>query len=130
MYFFKNKAKILRGSKMGNLIVIVFVLFAFDVKAQRDTPPNAQPGKCYAKAKADSTDVLGHWEEVLCGEKMQPRVIQDVAKALQNKGYKVNVFAELMDGQLKAALSKFQKENKLPIGNLNIKTLDALEISY
>ena len=115
---------------MKNLIVIIFTLLAFDIKAQSDTPPNAQSGKCYARAKTDSTDVFGHWEEVLCGEKVQPRIIQDVAKALQNKGYKVNVFAEFMDVNLKAAVSKFQKDNKLPIGNLNIKTLEALEISY
>ena len=116
---------------MKHLILISFTLLCFNLKAQPgDTPPNAQPGKCYAKCKKDSTDVFGQWEEVLCGEKIQPRVIQDIASALKNKGYKVDVFSEFMNLDLKLALSKFQKENKLPIGNLNIKTLDALGIFY
>ena len=78
----------------------------------------------------DSTGKFSQWEEIVCSEYIKPKLIRKIANALQNKGYKVDVFAEFMDVQLKAALSKFQKENKLPMGNLNIKTLDALEISY
>jgi hypothetical protein len=116
---------------MKNLILIALTLFCFKIKAQPgDTPPNAQGGKCYAKCSMDSTNQILQWEEVLCGDKIQPRVVQDIAKALQNKGYKVDVFAEVMNYDLKIALKKYQQENKLPMGNLNIKTLDALEISY
>ncbi len=116
---------------MKNLILIVFTLFAFEIKAQSsDTPPNAEPGKCYGKCMIDSTGKFSQWEEIVCSEYIKPKLIRKIANALQNKGYKVDVFAEFMDVQLKAALSKFQKENKLPMGNLNIKTLDALEISY
>lgn len=116
---------------MKNLILIVFALFAFEIKAQSsDTPPNAKPGKCYGKCMNDSTKTFGQWEEVVCGEYVKPKLLRDIANALQNKGYKVDVFVEFMDVQLKAALSKFQKENKLPMGNLNIKTLDALDVSY
>ena len=115
---------------MKNLILIVFTLFAFEIKAQSDVPPNAQPGKCYAKCMIDSTKTFGQWEEVVCGQHINSKLIRKVANALQSKGYKVDVFAEFMDSQLKAALSKFQKENKLPMGNLNIKTLNALDVSY
>jgi hypothetical protein len=116
---------------MKNLIVIVFTLFAFGIKAQTsDTPPNGEPGKCYGKCMIDSTKTFSQWEEIVCGQYIKPKLIRNIANALQNKGYKVDIFAEFMDAKLKAALSQFQKENKLPIGNLNIKTLDALGISY
>ena len=115
---------------MKNLILIVFVLFAFDVKAQIDTPPNAQPGKCYAKVKTDSTDVLGHWEEVLCGEKITPQLIQKISKEFNYKGYKVDVFNEKLDANLRDIIRKYQKDNNLPVGALNIKTLEALGVSY
>ena len=115
---------------MKNLIVIVFTLLAFDIKAQSDTPPNAEPGKCYGKCMIDSTKTFGQWEEVVCGADIKPKLVRKIANALQNKGYKVDVLAEFMDVNLKAALNKFQKDNKLPMGNLNIKTLEALEISY
>jgi hypothetical protein len=115
---------------MKNLIVIVFILFAFDIKAQSDTPPNGEPGKCYGKCMIDSTKKFSQWEEVVCGQYIKPKLLRDIANALQNKGYKIDVIPEFMDAQLKTTLSKFQKENKLPMGNLNIKTLDSLGISY
>jgi hypothetical protein len=114
---------------MKNLTLIVFTLVCFDIKAQ-NMPPNAEAGKCYGKCMIDSTKQFSQWEEVVCSADIKPKLIKNIANALQNKGYKVDVFKETMDADLKAVLSKFQKENKLPIGNLNIKTLDALGISY
>ena len=115
---------------MKNLIVIVFTLLAFDIKAQSDTPPNAGPGKCYAKYAIDSTNQLLEWREVLCGDKVTPQIIQKVSKELNYKGYKVDVFNEKFDINLREIIRKFQKENNLPVGGLNIKTLESLGISY
>jgi hypothetical protein len=117
---------------MKNLILVVFTVLCFDIKAQSigDMPPNAEPGKCYGRCMIDSTKTFSQWEEIVCGKDIKPKLIRDVANALQSKGYKIDVFAEVMDARLKTELSKFQKENKLPIGNLNIKTLKALGISY
>jgi hypothetical protein len=117
---------------MKNLILVVFTVLCFDIKAQQmgEMPSNAEPGKCYGKCMIDSTKTFSQWEEVVCSKNVKPKLIRDIANALQNKGYKVEVFTEIMDAPLRAILSKFQKDNKLPIGNLNIKTLDTLGISY
>jgi hypothetical protein len=117
---------------MKNLILVVFTLLCFDIKAQQmgEMPPKAEPGKCYGRCMIDSTKTFSQWEEVVCGHDIKPKLIRNIANALQNKGYKIDAFKEMMDSDLRAVLSKFQKENKLPIGNLNIKTLDALGVSY
>jgi hypothetical protein len=114
---------------MKNLILVAFTLVCFDIKAQ-NMPPNAEPGKCYGKCMIDSTKQFSQWEEVVCSADIKPKLIRKVASALQNKGYKIDASKEAMDTELKVILCTFQKDNKLPIGNLNIKTLEALGISY
>lgn len=116
---------------MKNAILIVFTLFAFDVKAQTgDMPPNAEAGKCYLKCMIDSTGKFGDWEEVVCRADITRKLVKKIAKVLKSKGYDVSESADKIDAPFRNILSKFQKENKLPIGNLNIKTLDALKIFY
>ena len=116
---------------MKNLCLLFFTLFYFEIKAQSsDTPPNAEPGKCYGKCMIDSTKTFGQWEEVVCSTDIKPKLVKKITTALKNKGYEVDVLATKIDASLRAVLNKFQKDNKLPIGNLNIKTLDALSVSY
>ena len=116
-------------------IVSLLIAFVFDAKCQNaDVPPNAEPGKCYAKCiKPESTPqniVWTNWEEVVCGSDITPRLISDVVNALKNKGYKVDTSATVMNADIKAELTKFQKTFELPVGNLNLKTLAALGVSY
>jgi hypothetical protein len=117
---------------MKNLILVVFMLLCFDIKAQQmgEMPPNAEPGKCYGKCMIDSTKTFSQWEEIVCSADIKPKLIKKITKALKEKGFEVDVLQTKMDAPLRAILSKFQKDNKLPIGNLNIKTLNALGISY
>ena len=70
------------------------------------------------------------WREVLCGAKLTTERIRAIQNALIAKGYSVgsrgadNVFGE----DTKVALRKFQADNGLPQGNLNMETLNALGV--
>jgi hypothetical protein len=117
---------------MKNFILFAFTFFCFDSKAQQQVNemPTGKPGSCYGKYMVDSTNQAFRWEEILCGNKMTPQVIQKISKELNYKGYKIDVFNEILDDKLRDMIRKYQKENNLPIGGLNIKTLEALGISY
>lgn len=91
-----------------------------------DAPANAQPGKCYAKSMA--ADGSGRsWQEVLCGDKVTASVIRQVQTNLTAAGYNVPV-SEVMNKDAKEALMRYQKDHNLPVGNLDIRTLDALGV--
>ena len=106
--------------------------------AQRgDTPLNAQPGKCYAKCMLPQTPgiktespspVQSQWEEVLCGQYVTPQFLQSLRSALIREGSKIKASGEGYDSDLKMELRVYQKNNNLPIGNLNKKTLEALSL--
>lgn len=68
-------------------------------------------------------------EEMRCEEQVDKKPILAVQKALSERGYN-NPLNNIMDNETKNALVKFQKDNYLPIGNLNLETLDALGIKY
>ena len=115
-------------------IVVLMSIFVFEVKCQSgDVPPNAQSGKCYAKCTMPESTLeqpILAWEEVLCADKINSSVVSDIVNALVNKGYKIKTPSSTMNVEVKEALTKFQKTFNLPIGNLNIKTLDALGVRY
>lgn len=72
------------------------------------------------------------WKEVLCENKVTDNTISDIQNALIDRGYLLPKFR--VDSQFgyetKNALKKYQRENQLPIGNLDLVTLDALGIYY
>ena len=120
---------------MKKTVFSVFLIIGLVVNGQSqssDTPPDAQPGKCYAKCflTEDRKPSDSKWEEVLCSQSITTSIIKDINLALQQKGYDVDVSESAFSAKSKAALNKFQKTFNLPIGSLNIKTLDALEIRY
>lgn len=119
---------------MKNLLLIGFMFFCFEIKAQQPQPindmPTGKPGSCYAKYMVDSTNQFFRWEEIVCGDKITPQLIQKMSKEFNYKGYKVDVFNEKLDANLRDIIRKFQKDNNIPVGPLNIKTLEALGISY
>lgn len=112
-----------------------------------DFPPNAQPGKCYAKCMVWRYDTTtqhideitvrirklagtSEWREVLCGDKVLPYTIRQIQASLIKEGYAVGKIDGKMNPDTKASLTKFQEDKKLPVGNLDIETLDALGISH
>ncbi len=70
------------------------------------------------------------WEEVVCNSDVDANLYRSIQQALSDKGY--NIGAAGVDGSWgaasKAALVKFQRDNGLPIGNMNIETLKALGV--
>ena len=91
-----------------------------------DVPPNAVPGKCYAKCISPDGSPKA-WQEVLCGEKVTENVVRQIQTNLDKAGYSTPIDG-VMGAQTKAALTHYQQDSKLPIGNLDIKTLQALDI--
>lgn len=72
------------------------------------------------------------WTEIICEEDVSSELIIQIKKALISRNYFDNdlEFSEKIEAPFKATLSRFQKDNGLPVGQLDIKTLEALEIDY
>jgi len=68
------------------------------------------------------------WNEVLCEKDITYDKILALQQALNNKGYNVGAADGLLNYITKAQLKKFQTENGLPEGNLNIETLKILGV--
>jgi len=67
------------------------------------------------------------FREVLCPAKTTDAV-RKIQKALLDKGYQPGPIDNIMGPKTRAALVKFQEDNSLPYGNLNLETLAALGI--
>ncbi len=75
----------------------------------------------------------GHtdWVEVLCESQINTLLLLDLQIALSTKGYDTGKTVEQkMHTKLKGALTKYQRENDLPIGQLDIATMESLNIKY
>jgi hypothetical protein len=70
------------------------------------------------------------WKEVLCQNKINAVKIKEIQAALKAKGYDPGAVDDVMGSKTKAALVQFQKDNSLPIGQLDFQTLKALGVSY
>ena len=70
------------------------------------------------------------WREVVCDSDITPDLYRRVQSALIERGY--NVGSAGADGRIgaatKAALVKFQRDNGLPVGQLDFETLRALGV--
>jgi len=70
------------------------------------------------------------WKEVVCDADITPDLYRRVQTALISRGY--NVGSAGADGRIgtatKNALVKFQKDNGLPVGQLDVETLRALGV--
>ncbi len=65
--------------------------------------------------------------EVLCENTNNSSVYQDIRSALMTRGY-LKESESSNDNALKAALTQFQKDQYLPVGNMNILTLKSLGV--
>ena len=70
------------------------------------------------------------WKEVLCENQINSNTIFAIQRALKNRNYDVGTVDQVLGAQTKAALTQFQRDNGLPIGQLDIETLDQLGIRY
>ena len=68
------------------------------------------------------------WEEVLCPVDVNNYTIMQLQHALRERGYDPGPADNLLGDKTKAALTRYQKENDLPVGQLDMKTLTTLGI--
>lgn len=68
------------------------------------------------------------WKEVLCQQDITESKIAAIQNALIREGYDPGVIDNQMGQQTRDALIQFQKDKGLPVGNLNIETLNALGV--
>ena len=73
---------------------------------------------------------MTEWREVVCSADVTSTMVRSVQNALRTLGYDPGVADNQMGPMTKAALVKFQKDKGLPVGQLDIETLEALGIDY
>jgi len=84
----------------------------------------------YSAATNESVGGTTFWNEIVCGSDITPVLVQQIADQLSNHGFQVNGVYEVLDSDLKQAMIEFQRENELPVGQLDFETLDALGVAY
>ena len=69
------------------------------------------------------------WREILCGNDLTTEKIIQIQRALQAKGYNPGPIDDVFGPLTKAALVQYQKDKGLPVGNLNMETLQSLGVN-
>jgi peptidoglycan hydrolase-like protein with peptidoglycan-binding domain len=76
----------------------------------------------------------GHteWQEVVCENKVRKSLILEIQTKLEEKGFNIGVLGPTgdLDFVTRKIIADYQREYGLPIGGLNIETLESLNISY
>ena len=57
-------------------------------------------------------------------------MVRAVQRALRDRGYDPGPIDNVMGVRTKAALAKYQKDNGLPVGQMDTETMKALGIKY
>lgn len=70
------------------------------------------------------------WREVVCENKINKNLVLKVQSRLEENGYSIGVIGPTGDFDFvtRKILSDYQRANGLPVGGLNIETLDALGV--
>lgn len=68
------------------------------------------------------------WREIVCGEKLTGNTIANVQQKLKKLGYYKGSVDNKFNPALRKALQKFQQDRGLPMGELTVETLTALQI--
>ncbi|NNE29951.1 MAG: peptidoglycan-binding protein [Saprospiraceae bacterium] len=70
------------------------------------------------------------WREVVCPENVTGYTTRQIQQALKDRGYDPGPIDNVIGSRTKAALAAFQKDNGLPVGNLDFETMKALGVRY
>ena len=141
---------------MKQVIFLFFFLNSEKVVAQKllPMPINAQPGKGdvdtvlfkqiinikalnkiafevppqYEKIfrKTNPNAIYSEWREVMCSDDGNRISVYEIQNALKKRGYYSSKIDNIFGKKTKNACIRFQKDNNLSTGNLNIETLQAL----
>lgn len=74
------------------------------------------------------TGGFSDWVEVLCESKTTVQKIRAIQEALRAKGYDPGPADNVLGPRTRQALIKYQKDNGLPVGNVNMETLRSLGV--
>ena len=139
--FYYNKvvepAKIIR--KRGNSTVVEVIKDTSNLLINVEVPPQYFKVKrlvkrVFSKIHVESTfdvhSLLSEWKEVECGDVEGTSIVRKIQAALNEKGYGKLVEDDILGPETKKAFLKFQKDFNLPMGTLNVKSLEALGIEH
>ena len=70
------------------------------------------------------------WREVLCNDAVTQYTVRQIQEALRSRGYDPGPIDDIMGVLTKKALTKYQKDQGLPVGQLDFETLKSLGIRY
>ena len=70
------------------------------------------------------------WVEVICDNKRSSDLISNIQSNLIVQGYYTGDVSGAFNTETKDALIQFQKNNQLPIGQMDVLSLEALGVSY
>jgi len=74
-------------------------------------------------------DGTSEYRQVLCDYEQTTAVIKQIQNKLKEESFYSSSITGLMDDLTKSALVSYQKSKKLPVGHLDLETLDALHIT-
>jgi beta-lactamase regulating signal transducer with metallopeptidase domain len=94
------------------------------------TPPNAQPGRCYAQCMMPDGN-FSEWREVVCQDLIDNAVFINALrdKLIASGDLPASHTERAITKEMKAAIVAYQKRNKLPVGNLNEPTMTHMGIT-
>lgn len=97
------------------------------------TPPQEKRSKIPAEYMTVSErhlveDAKLEWRTILCETNTTADVVRDLQRALQAKGYNPGPIDGVVGRETMAAVSAFQKDNKMASGQLTMETLRALGV--
>ena len=84
----------------------------------------------YTTTSMTSSGTYADWVEILCGNKITSATVRAIQKSLRAKGYDPGPDDNVLGPRTNAAIIKYQKDNNLPSGNLNLETLKSLGVEY
>ena len=70
-----------------------------------------------------------NWVEVVCDTDIDSYLIKRVQQKLNDLGYGSGTPDGIMGANTRRALEKYQADNNLPVGNLNIATMQKLGVN-
>ena len=70
------------------------------------------------------------WREVVCGSNITTEMVRSVQRALKSRGYDPGPIDNVLGSRTKAALMKYQRDNNLPVGQMDFETLKSLGVNF
>ena len=70
------------------------------------------------------------WRPILCETNIRPGIVSDLQSALKKSGYNPGPIDGNLGRLTMAAVQSYQRDNKLPVGELTLETLKSLKVDF